>query len=144
VNIDNFFDKEVFSLTFDELLEDIDFMLSENLPEGKEVSDFTGGYVQQLKNSTKFVAYFGTKINSNNKCTVPISIPDEEVDLMYMMLKAKMYSMRNNGSVEKKYSIKSKRSSATKVVKPKKEPEPIILNKNSGTKEQDDEDFEWN
>jgi hypothetical protein len=98
-------DKSVLSYDIKDLLMDIDTLLTEHLPEGKTLKDFTGGYVQQLKNSNQLVCYFGTKKNSKNRCTVKITIEQDELDLAYIMLKAKIHSMRSNGAKAVKVSI---------------------------------------
>ena len=58
MKMEELFDKKVLIMTIENLVKEMDYLLADNLPEGKEVKDFTGGYVQQLKNSTKIVAYF--------------------------------------------------------------------------------------
>ena len=70
------FDKTLFTITLEEIMLDINDIITEFAPEGKTLVDFTGGYIQQLKNSTQFVAYYGTKPNSNNRSTVKITIAD--------------------------------------------------------------------
>lgn len=103
--MDDLFDKSVLSYAPKELLMDIDIILTQNLPEGKKIKDFTGGYVQQLKNSNQLVAYFGTQKGTNNRSTCKITIEADELDLAYMMLKAKIHSMRTNGAKAVKVSI---------------------------------------
>ncbi len=88
------FNKVFLKHTYEELLVTIDNVLEENLPEGKVLSDFNGGYVQQLKNSTVFMAFFGTKAGTKTKATAKIAIPDQEVDLFHILLTAKIRSMR--------------------------------------------------
>ena len=90
------FDRRVFNMTTDDLLADANELITSMAPEGKSLDDFTGGYVQQLKNSVQFVAYFGTKIGSNNRDTVKVDIELDEMDMMYAMLKVKIHSMRAN------------------------------------------------
>jgi|FLOH01.1.fsa_nt_gi hypothetical protein len=109
MTIDELFDKGVFVMTVEELILEMNLLLEDNLPDGKSIDDFTGGYVQQLKNNTKFVAYFGTKIGSTNKSTSSIVIEDDELDTMYMMLKAKIHDMRNSKAKVKKISLASRR-----------------------------------
>ncbi len=89
------FNMEVLKMTVEELIEDIDSLLDDVAPEGKSSKDFTGGYVQQLKNSNQLVAYFGTKAGTNNRETVKITIDGNELDDMYLMLKAKIHDIRN-------------------------------------------------
>ncbi len=74
---------------------DINELLDEIAPEGKTNKDFTGGYVQQLKNSNQFVAYFGQKNESRNRDTVKVDINANELDYFYILLKAKIHEMRN-------------------------------------------------
>ena len=144
MKIDELFDKGVFTMTIEDLIKDIDFMLSQNLPEDKTIEDFTGGYVQQLKNSTKFVAYFGTKSGSNNKATSSIPIPDDEIDLMYMMLKAKIHQMKNSTAKVKKYSIAGNRLAREKEVNssssPQVEADSVAVASTVGDSK---EEFEW-
>jgi len=119
-------------MTIEELIEDIDLLLADNLPEGKTVDDFTGGYVQQLANSTKFVAYFGTKVGSNNKATSSIAIENNELDIMYMMLKAKIHDMRNKKSKVKTVSLASRRlAKKANALQPKENIDSIDIDENA-------------
>ena len=78
----------------DELTKDMNELLDEYAPEGKSSKDFNGGYIQQLKNSNQLVAYFGHDKN-NNRITIKITIDDSELDLFYIMLKAKIHEMKS-------------------------------------------------
>lgn len=82
-------------MTTKDLVNDINSLLDDVAPEGKSNIDFTGGYVQQLSNSNQLVAYFGTKKGTNNRDTVKITIDGNELDDMYLMLKAKIHDIRN-------------------------------------------------
>lgn len=113
--INDFFDERVFSMNTDDLLADADSLIESMVPENKELKDFTGGYVQQLKNSVQFVAYFGTKVGSNNRDSVKVDIEPDEMDMMYAMLKVKIHSMRTNKKNKvslMKMSAERKRKSA--------------------------------
>ena len=101
MTIQELFNKEIFTMTVPDLIESINDLLNDCAPTGKTVDDFTGGYVQQLKNSTQFVAYFGTKNGTKNRDTIKITIEPDEIDEMYMMLKAKIHDMRTAGSTTK-------------------------------------------
>lgn len=103
------FDSRVLNYNIGELMRDMNELLDDMAPEGKNQSNFTGGYVQQLKNSNRFTAFFGTKPGTNNKQTVQIDIPDNEVDLMYLMLKAKIHEMKNARQKVKKISLAERR-----------------------------------
>ena len=92
------FNTEVLKMTVEELLTDIDSLLDEVAPEGKSVKDFNGGYVQQLKNSNQLVAYYGMKKGQKNRESVKITIPADELDLFYMMLKAKIHDLQSHGT----------------------------------------------
>lgn len=94
------FDMSIISFEKEDLVKDLDAILSEYAPEGKTIKDFTGGYIQQLTNSNVFVAYYGTDKNKN-KNTVRMTIPDNEVDLFYVMLKAKIHEMKYSGKTKK-------------------------------------------
>lgn len=94
MELNEIFDKGVFSMTTKDLLEDVNSLIEDISPENKTVKDFTGGYVQQLKNSVQFVAYFGTKIGTKNRDTIKIDIELDEMDMMYAMLKVKIHDMR--------------------------------------------------
>lgn len=94
MELNQIFNKGVFSMTTKTLLEDINSLIKDITPEDKDPTDFTGGYVQQLKNSVQFVAYFGTKLGSRNRETVKIDIELDEMDMMYAMLKVKIHDMR--------------------------------------------------
>ena len=93
--MDDLFNKKVFVFSYEELLMDLNEVLDEIAPSGKSKNDFTGGYIQQLKNSNQLVAYFGTKNGTKNRDTVKIAIQQDELDLFYMMLKAKIHEMKN-------------------------------------------------
>ena len=99
------FNSEVLNYNIGELMQDINELLNDIAPEGKDESNFTGGYVQQLKNSNRFTAFFGVKEGTTNKQTVQIDIPDDEVDLMFLMLKAKIHQMKNARQKVKKISL---------------------------------------
>jgi hypothetical protein len=103
------FDSRVLNYNIGELMKDMDELLDDISPEGKDKTNFTGGYVQQLKNSNRFTAFFGTKAGTTNKATVQIDIPDDEVDLMYLMLKAKIHQMKNIRQKVKKVSLAERR-----------------------------------
>jgi len=92
------FDETLFTITLEDIMVDINEIITEAAPEGKTVTDFTGGYIQQLKNSTQFVAYYGTKEGTKNRSTAKITIADNEIDTYYMMLKAKIHDMKRNGA----------------------------------------------
>ena len=91
--------------TIGELMITMDAILKHIAPEGKTIEDFTGGYIQQLKNSTRFTAFFGTKEGTNNKATAQYNIPPEDMDNMYLMLKAKIIDMNNVKSKVKMINI---------------------------------------
>ena len=99
------FDSSVLNYNIGELMKLIDDLLTEFAPEGKTINDFTGGYIQQLKNSTRFVAFFGTKIGTNNKATSIIDVENDDVDLMYLSLKAKIQDMRAKKTNKNKVSL---------------------------------------
>lgn len=103
--MEQLFNKGVLEMTVEQLIVGVNKLLNEHAPAGKTVDDFTGGYIQQLKNSTRLTAFFGTKTGSNNKATSQIDIEPEDIDLMYLMLKAKIHEMRNSKAVVKKVSI---------------------------------------
>ena len=109
--MEELFDKEIFSMTVEDLLDEINSLLEDSSPEGKSVKDFTGGYVQQLKNSTQLVLYYGTKTGDKNKNrdTVKVHIEQDEVDQAYMMLKCKIHDMRSNGAKVEKTSLAQRR-----------------------------------
>lgn len=106
---DELFDKSVLSFELKDLVMDIDGLLKDIAPDGKDEKDFTGGYVQQLKNSNQFVAYFGTKVGSNNRDTVKVTIEPDELDLFYIMLKAKIHSMRQENTKTVRVSMAQRR-----------------------------------
>lgn len=93
--VNELFDKNLFNLERKELVKDINEILDDIAPAGKSNKDFTGGYVQQLKNSNQFVAYFGQRADGKNRDTVKANIEANELDLFYIMLKAKIHEMRN-------------------------------------------------
>jgi len=92
------FDQTLFTITLEDIMVDINDIITEIAPKGKALKDFTGGYLQQLKNSTQFVAYFGTKPDGKNRSTSKLTIPDNEIDTYYMMLKAKIQDMKKNNA----------------------------------------------
>jgi hypothetical protein len=89
------FNKEVLNFERSELVREINELLDDISPDGKSHKDFTGGYVQQLKNSNQFVAYFGQKRDGKNRDTVKVNIQADELDLFYVMLKSKIHEMRS-------------------------------------------------
>lgn len=99
------FDDSILDITKGELVKSMDELLDSIAPEGKTKDNFTGGYIQQLKNSTRFTAFFGTKVGSTNKDTVQVNIEDNEMDLMYIMLKAKIHEMKNSKATAPKVSL---------------------------------------
>jgi len=99
------FDSSVLNYSTGELMKLIDELLTEFAPEGKTKDNFTGGYIQQLKNSTRFVAFFGTKEGSTNKATSIIDVENDDVDLMYLSLKAKKQEMRAKKTNKNKVSL---------------------------------------
>ena len=103
------FDSRVLNYNIGGLMKDMSDLLDEIAPEGKDKTNFTGGYVQQLKNSNRFTAFFGTKVGTHNKDTVQIDVPDDEVDLMYLMLKAQIHTMKNARQKVKKISLADRR-----------------------------------
>ena len=99
---------EIIKMTTEELISVIDGLIKDYLPKDKKLEDFTGGYVQQSIHSTKFIAFFGTKQNSNNRSSVQIPIEDGDMDIMYMMLKAKIHSIRSTKIPINKVSLTSR------------------------------------
>jgi len=108
------FNVDVLKISEEELVVDLDEVLEEYAPDGKSVKDFTGGYIQQLKNSNQMVAYFGTKVGTNNRDTVKITIEADELDLFYVMLKAKIHSMRNDKAKTVKVSMAQRKLNKAK------------------------------
>jgi len=96
-------------MTTKELLEDINSILDDFAPEDKDHTDFNGGYVQQLKNSNQLVAFFGMKKGQKNRESVKIQIEADELDEMYMMLKAKIHELKNDGTKTVKVSLAQRR-----------------------------------
>jgi len=92
------FDSSILTNTLEDAMTDMDATLTEIAPEGKTLENFTGGYLQQLKNSTQFVAYFGSDKGGKNRATVKLTIDDDEIDEYYMMLKVKIQDMKKNGA----------------------------------------------
>ena len=89
----------------EELVQIFDDILADNLPEGKNVSDFTGGYIQQLSNSVTLICYIGYKEDGKNKEVARIKIDNEDIDMGYMLLKVKMNWFRNEKRKEPKKTI---------------------------------------
>ena len=107
-------------MTVEDLIEDINSLLDDVAPEGKSHENFTGGYVQQLSNSNQLVAYFGTKEGTNNRHSIKITVDADELDEMYLMLKAKIHDIRNYKTKTVKVSMAQRRlakKKATDVVK---------------------------
>lgn len=94
--VNDLFQTEVLEMKLEDLLSEINEYLNEIAPEGKTSEHFNGGYVQQMKNSCQLVAYFGTKADGKNRDSVKVIIPDNELDDVYMMLKAKIHDMKNS------------------------------------------------
>ncbi len=75
-------------------IEEINEMLDANvitaqLPEGKTLEDFTGGYVNILKSSSKVVLFFGYKPDKKNTVSVTMKIDKQHEDLWFKVLKFK-------------------------------------------------------
>lgn len=103
------FDTSVLDNGEEELVKDFNELLDDISPEDKSIDDFTGGYIQQLKNSNQLVAYFGTKKGTNNRDTVKVTIEADELDLFYVMLKAKIHSMKDKKTKTVKVSMAQRR-----------------------------------
>ena len=56
-------------------------IIAKKLPKGKTLSDFTGGYINILKNKTKVVLFFGYREDGKNKVEVSIDIDKSEEDI---------------------------------------------------------------
>ena len=66
-----------------------------HLPEGKTTEDYTGANLQILKSKVSLVLFFGyTK--SNNPISKRVNVDLKEVDLIYLMMKAK--AIEDSGS----------------------------------------------
>lgn len=89
------FDEAVLTYKLEDLQMEFNDVLDDIAPDGKSKEDFTGGYIQQLKNSNQLVAYFGQKNDGKNRDTVKVSIKADELDLFYVMLKAKIHEMNS-------------------------------------------------
>ena len=103
------FNGDILEMTVEELIVEIDALLDEHAPEGKSHKDFTGGYVQQLKNSNQLVAYYGTKQGQKNRDTVKMEVEANELDDMYIMLKAKIHSMKSSQTKTVRVSLAQRR-----------------------------------
>lgn len=99
------FDSSVLNYSTGELMEIINKLITDNAPEGKTLKDFTGGYIQQLTHSNRFTMFYGQKTGTTNKSTVQLNIADTEVDLMFVMLKAKILDMKNERLANKKVNL---------------------------------------
>lgn len=103
------FSTEVLDMTVNDLIEEINELLDDVAPEGKDHTYFNGGYVQQLQNSNQLVAYFGMRKGQKNRDAVKVQIPADELDLMYMMLKAKIHELQNKKTKTVKISMAQRR-----------------------------------
>lgn len=56
-------------------------IILDKLPEGKKLNDFTGGYINILKNKTKVVLFFGYKEDGKNKVEISFNIDKSEEDI---------------------------------------------------------------
>ena len=63
------------------------------------------------------VAYFGTKADGKNRDSVKITVPDNEVDDVYMMLKAKIHEMNNGNTKKETVSFTQRRLAKRKTKK---------------------------
>ena len=109
MKVNELFSTEIMEMEVKDLLVEINEYLDEIAPEGKTSENFNGGYVQQMKNSCQLVAYFGTKADGKNRDSVLITIPDNEIDDVYMMLKAKVHEMNSGGTKKERVSFASRR-----------------------------------
>ena len=74
-------------------------ILKKNVPIGKTIDNFTGGYIQQMSNSCQVVLYFGYKLNeegkkTKNRDTVIIKVDETQMDMFYIGLKSKIIEMK--------------------------------------------------
>ena len=88
------FDTNMLDYNEEELNVILDQILTELRPGKKSLSDFTGGYVQQLKHKTVAVFFFGYK--GSNPDAIKITINPKEIDLYYLMIKAKTMSLTDD------------------------------------------------
>jgi len=109
MKVNDLFKTGVMEMDVKDLLVEINEYLDEIAPEGKTSKNFNGGYVQQMKNSCQLVAYFGTKPDGKNRDSVKITVPDDEIDDVYLMLKAKIHDMNSTGTKKERVSFASRR-----------------------------------
>jgi len=107
--VNELFKSEVLEMEVEELLIEINEYLDEIAPEGKTSKNFNGGYVQQMKNSNQLVAYFGTAKDGKNRDSVKIEVPKDELDDVYLMLKAKIHDMNKGKTKATKVSFAQRR-----------------------------------
>lgn len=103
------FNKEVLNFERSELVRELNEILDDIAPDNKSSKDFTGGYIQQLKNSNQLVCYFGQKGDGKNRDTVKANIQADELDLFYVMLKSKIHEMRNRETKTVSLSMANRR-----------------------------------
>jgi len=82
------FDKTYLNYSEKDLTMLFDKLIEENAPEGKTTDDYTGCYIQMLKTKISLVLFYGYTKN-NNPIGVKVSVDSKEVDLLYLMMKAK-------------------------------------------------------
>ena len=117
MKVNELFKTGVMEMEVKDLLVEINEYLDEIAPEGKTSKNFNGGYVQQMKNSCQLVAYFGTAKDGKNRDSVKITVPDNEVDDVYMMLKAKIHEMNSGNTKKETVSFAQRRLAKQKTKK---------------------------
>lgn len=69
---------------------------SNQLPEGKTISDFGGGYVECLKTKAKVVLYFGFT-SANNRVQIKFDIAKEDVARWSNAIAQKLWNKDSDG-----------------------------------------------
>ena len=75
---------------------------SHQLPEGKEIEHFGGGYVECLKTKAKLVLYFGFDEN-RNRCQIVLDIDKEDILLWQQAIAERIWNQTDSTP---KYSFK--------------------------------------
>ena len=93
--------KEATNMMIEQVLRDE----ANQLPEGKDISNFGGGYVECLKTKAKLVLYFGFD-ETRNRCQIVLDVDKEDVLLWQQAIAERIW---NKTKTTPKYTFKGKK-----------------------------------
>lgn len=96
-----------------EMIEQVLEQEQEQLPEGKTIENFGGGYVECIKTKAKLVLYFGFD-DKRNRCQIVLDIEKDEVLLWLQAIAERVWNKTKNTP---KYRFGDKTKVKTKLKK---------------------------